>query len=246
MKSVRVSKSNIRSFTSLYKGEAQRALLRTFEPIREKAKTTPPDALKKAVPHLIDDKHIFEMLHGLYKTVCVAFARDTLKQIAAKKDDQLEMFFSRYAYERSKKITGTIKTTLEENVNLTIDRVVENMTRGGASVVDIAQGLADELEGEFMNIASWEAQRIAQTEVIGSANYGSFEGAKQSEIEGMMKVWITSGNANVRETHNYYQSLGAVEMDYEYNTGLQFPGDENCDDPADVINCHCTIGYTFE
>ena len=61
-----------------------------------------------------------------------------------------------------------------------------------------------------------------------------------------MKVWITSGNANVRETHNYYQSLGAVEMDYEYNTGLQFPGDENCDDPADVINCHCTIGYTFE
>jgi len=246
MKTVKVSRSKIRSFTSLYKGEAQRALLKTFEPIREKAKTTPPEALKRVVPHLVDDKHIQEMLHGLYKRVCVDFARDITKAINAKKDDQLEMFFSRYAYERSKKIAGNIKTTLEENINLTIDRVVENMTRGGASVVDIAQGLADELEGEFINIASWEAQRIAQTEVIGSANYGSFEGAKQSEVEGMQKAWITSGNANVRETHNYYQSLGAVEMDYEYNTGLQFPGDQNCDDPADVINCHCTIIYTFE
>ena len=246
MKTVKVSRSQIRSFTSLYKGEAQRALLRTFEPVREKAKTTPPDALKKVVPHLVDDKHIFEMLHSLYKTVSVTFARETMKQITAKKDDQLELFFSRYAYERSKKIAGNIKTTLDENINLTIDRVVENMTRGGASVVDIAQGLADELEGEFINIASWEAQRIAQTEVIGSANYGSFEGAKQSEVDGMMKAWVTSGNANVRETHNYYQSLGSVEMDYEYNTGLQFPGDPNCDLPEEIVNCHCVPVYTFD
>ena len=116
MKSVKISRTKIRSFTSLYKGEAQRALLKTFEPIREKAKTTPPEALKRVVPHLVDDKHIQEMLHGLYKNVCVDFARDITKAINAKKDDQLEMFFSRYATKGQRRLPGTSKPPLRKTL----------------------------------------------------------------------------------------------------------------------------------
>lgn len=246
MKKVTVSESSVRSFTSHYKREAAIALLKTVDPVIQKALTTPPDDLKRSVPHLLKGDYVQECLKRLYKTVGVHFARSIAKQIKAKKSDNWELFYSRYSNDRSKKITGQIMTTLEDNVNKTIDRVTGRMTEEGAGVVKIGKELQAELDSEFTDIMTWEAQRIAQTEVIGTANSASFESAKDAGIEGMLKAWVTRGDAKTRESHMSYQGEGSVEMDYEYNTGLQYPGDENCDLPEEIINCRCTVAYEFE
>lgn len=245
MPKLRINKSKERSLTLFYRGEVYRSLLKTIEPVFIKADHTPPDTLKKLVPHILKPDHLDESLKDLYLIVCSGFHDDMVSQIRSKKADTKSIYV-RYAADRSKKITGQILSTQSENINNTIDRIVDRMTSDGAGIDKIMREMRGELESELVDIEGWEARRIAQTEVVGSANRGSFDGAVSEGIDGMLKQWLTSGNANVRDTHSEYEAAGPQAMDYEYAPGLKFPGDPDCSDPGEIINCHCTIVYEFE
>jgi hypothetical protein len=93
-------------------------------------------------------------------------------------------------------------------------------------------------------INSFQAERIARTEVIGASNTGSFEGAMETGVA-LGKEWMTSGLPNIRQSHLDYEAMGTVDMDYEYNTGLQYPGDPN-GDPEEIINCRCVPTYSID
>lgn len=64
--------------------------------------------------------------------------------------------------------------------------------------------------------------------------------------EGVKKVWMTSGWGNEREKHLYYESLGPVDMDYEYSPGLKYPCDPHAKDKDEIKGCNCTIIYKTE
>jgi hypothetical protein len=87
-------------------------------------------------------------------------------------------------------------------------------------------------------INRYQAERIARTEVIGASNKGSFDAAERTGLV-KTKEWATSGLPGIRQSHLDYEALGEMEMDYEYNTGLMYPGDPN-GDPEEIINCRCT------
>lgn len=76
-------------------------------------------------------------------------------------------------------------------------------------------------------------------------NTESFEAAME-DAEGVKKEWMTSGLPDVRDTHKYYESLGPVEMDFEYAPGLKYPGDPHCKDPKELEGCKCTIIYDVD
>jgi bacterioferritin (cytochrome b1) len=150
-----------------------------------------------------------------------------------------------YASERSLQKSKAIMTTEQEYINKIITDVVKEANSGDVwlSIADTKKLLKERLAKELVIIEDYQAERIAITEVNGAANRGAFESAKENS-EGVMKEWMTTGMPNVRESHLAHESLGPQEMDFEYNTGLKFPGDDECDIPEEVINCHCT--YTLD
>ena len=40
--------------------------------------------------------------------------------------------------------------------------------------------------------------------------------------------------------------MGPQEMAFEYAPGLKHPGDDNCDDLEEKINCYCDMGYVVD
>jgi hypothetical protein len=144
-----------------------------------------------------------------------------------------------YAYERSLLKANKIRTTEQEAINRVITSVIERASAEGLSIPNTRNLMKEALDNELVTIENWEAERIARTEVNGAANTGSFEAAREEGTEDVTKEWITSGLPNIRDSHLEYEALGAVEFDYEYAPGLQFPGDET-GEPEEIINCRCT------
>lgn len=240
-----ISKTAIKLFEKVYYREGKKVLALTVAPILNRANTTPPEDLKRQVNMILDDRHIESMLKGLYKNVGKKFAVDTVKKINAKKDETdsyWDEWYTRYAAERSKRIAKQVLTTFQDNINVVIDRVVAKLTSEGLGIAEISGNLQRELTNEMTLLMEWEARRIAQTEVIGTANGASYQGAKSAGLEGMGKFWMTSGLSRVRDSHLLYESQGVVPMNHEYSPGLEYPGGPN-GAPEEVINCRCTIGY---
>lgn len=57
------------------------------------------------------------------------------------------------------------------------------------------------------------------------------------------KFWVATLDNRTRDTHIEYDSIGTVELDYEYAPGLKKPKDPNCSIMAEVCNCRCKLLY---
>jgi hypothetical protein len=229
--------------------------------VSDYAEHTDPERLKGQVERLLNVKPMETHLNILWGDVGGKFAYDTSKLIASKKNsnvtlelkvenDKLKAYQERmkaYAAERSLQKAKAIMSTESEAINKVIDDVIQRGFDEGLSIPKVRALLKDELSGDTMTtIENFEAERIARTEVNSASNTGSFEAATEGDTEGVKKAWLSSGLPGVRPTHQEYEAMGVQELDYEYNAGLQYPGDPGCDIAEDVINCRCTIVYETE
>jgi SPP1 gp7 family putative phage head morphogenesis protein len=103
---------------------------------------------------------------------------------------------------------------------------------------DSTDKIAAAIRAEFNAIEKGQARVIAITETGAAYGYGEHESQKDAGIT--KRRWLTSGNANVRESHAAAE--GQVRgIDEPFDVGgaqLMYPGDEN-GPPEEVINCHC-------
>lgn len=80
-------------------------------------------------------------------------------------------------------------------------------------------------------------------------NRASFEEAMKN-CEGVKKIWMFCAtrwtSSYCIEYHQEYESLGPVEMTYEFAPGLKYPGDHHCKDSRELEGCLCTIGYEVD
>lgn len=87
------------------------------------------------------------------------------------------------------------------------------------------------------------ASRIARTETAAAYNFGTLEGYRQSGVV-EMKEWLSSGDEAVRDTHSELDGqqvpLGEV-FHSSSGASLAFPGDPDCGDPGETVNCRCTL-----
>lgn len=244
------SKKTQRSFINVYYKEGQKVLLKTIQPVLARAEHVMPEDLKYQVRRLLQPGEIEAYIETLWTHTGSTFAQDMIRKIQAKADNAYQLgfwdrIFRKYAAERSAKVLGRILDTEAENINRIIDKYVIEGESEGLGIAEIARNMRNSLAEDVIGMQNYEAARIAQTEVIGSANMGSFEGALSTGLE-LTKTWVTSGSGRSRDSHLDYESQGDVPMDHEYNygfdSGVQFPGDQN-GVAEDIINCHCDMWY---
>ena len=238
-------KNKQRSFTNIYWKLGRKVLLKSIQPVLARAEHLTPEDLKQHTRRLLRSDDVEGYIETLWTHTGSTFADYTSKRLLTKKDTQLdfwERLYRKYAAQRSAKVLGLLLDTEAENINRIIDIYITEGNATGQSIQTISNHMRANLERDLIEMQRYEAERIARTEVIGASNQGSFEGAKSTGLD-IGKFWMTSGLPGVRETHLQYEGEGIVDMEYDYAEGLQFPGDANCQDAGDVINCRCTIGY---
>jgi SPP1 gp7 family putative phage head morphogenesis protein len=117
---------------------------------------------------------------------------------------------------------------------------VRGSLQDGLDAGESTAKLSERVRGQFNNLAKYRADRIAQTEVACAYGFARQESMQAAGIT--RRRWLTSGNNNVRATH---QAAHGQERDLNepFQVGgaaLMFPGDP--DGPAEeVINCHCVV-----
>jgi len=120
----------------------------------------------------------------------------------------------------------------------TMDRIVGNVMSNLADSYEAGLGYdeaARELSNEFVNMETYELERVARTEIASMENLGSFEMDKELGVE--YHKWKTAGDERVRDSHD--------EMDGEitkvgniFSNQMLYPGDRNA--PLEEwINCRC-------
>jgi hypothetical protein len=106
----------------------------------------------------------------------------------------------------------------------------------------VARGWSIERTVREINSREYLARRarvIVRTETVRAAGYGVMVSAEQYDYE-VQKVWISIPDD--RRRHSHLELEGQVrDMDQEFLTGLQFPGDPN-GALSQVVNCRCVLG----
>jgi hypothetical protein len=246
-----------RSLEKRYWRLTRKVFVKVRQPVVDKAERIDPSRLKDYVRDLLLADPMRQHIDDIWGKVGGKFAYDTEKVLQGSKSkthsievkaagDQLKLWEDRlrkYSNERSLQKTGAILDTEVEAINKVIDDVIADTLDKGLGVLESRREMVRALTGdELSEMENWQAERIARTEVNSAGNTGSFDAAQENS-EGVRKEWSTSGLPNIRDSHIEYEAMGVVDMDYEYNTGLQFPGDPDCNLAEEVINCRCTIIY---
>lgn len=99
-----------------------------------------------------------------------------------------------------------------------------------------------ELNGLFAGWGDTRAFTIAETETVGSMNWGTLEGYRDAPgVE--MKEWLSQQDEKVREEpYNHRLDGTQIALTARFPTGgsgLLYPGDPS-GAPGDIINCRCT------
>ena len=89
------------------------------------------------------------------------------------------------------------------------------------------------------------AARQASDLATGAENKGRMDSMQRANDEGfhVKKIWKATLDNRTRETHQEYDGVEPVELDYEYAPGLKRPKDPDCPDLSEVCNCRCRLLY---
>ena len=119
------------------------------------------------------------------------------------------------------------------------NRIMENITQSYNDGLGIDEA-KDRLTIEYNGLKSWEAQRIARTEINSAQNDGAFDVYGELGVE--YHQWWTAQDERVRETPqaDHRELHGKiVKVGNSFSNGLQYPGDRT-GRIVHWINCRCT------
>ena len=103
-----------------------------------------------------------------------------------------------------------------------------------------AQQVANLVTDRWDELKGFRSMRIARTEIVGAANFGSLQGAQSTGLD-LVKVWVTTPDNRTRDTHRL-MSGSRAPIGEPFDNGLDHPGDPS--GPAgEIINCRCTMRY---
>lgn len=121
-------------------------------------------------------------------------------------------------------------------VNDTIQKQIRDTLAKGVLAGETPDQLRMRVATKFDNMLSRSAT-IAATEV-GIASSKAKWIAMQAED--VLKKWLSSMDDKVRDPHVKFNKLPPKPMDYEYDTNLRRPLDNNAD-PGQICNCRCVL-----
>ena len=142
--------------------------------------------------------------------------------------------FGTLKYSEDKLANDTFKAS-QNTLNRVDDNINQILTDGYKSGVGINE-VSRQITERFDQLRTWEAKRIARTEIHTAQNMGVMNSYESLGVE--YTQWIAAGDDRTRESH--------IEVDREiipiggtYSNGLAFPGDTS--GPIEEwINCRCS------
>jgi len=222
---------------------------------------------------LLEDVNRYNRLRNLEKEIAGIISKLTGKEVRtttkALKDTYQEQYY-RTAFAMEKEVSAKLgfgllnEKTIERAVQNPLDRIGwpartrenakllnrqlrEQITRGliqGKSYPDMARDIK-----ERMNIGATKAQRIIQTECHRVQTQGRLDSIKTAEAAGLKtrRVWVSTLDGRTRDTH---QQMDGVYADddgiFRLPSGAWGEGPGLTGDPAEDINCRCTVRLEIE
>ena len=137
-----------------------------------------------------------------------------------------------YSEDKLRNMTFTASENTLNRVDSNINEILLDGYRQGVGINEVSRQITE----RFDQLRTWEAKRIARTEIHTAQNMGVMNSYDSLGVE--YTQWIAAGDARTRESH--------VEIDREiipigstYSNGLAFPGDTS--GPIEEwINCRCS------
>ena len=113
-----------------------------------------------------------------------------------------------------------------------LNKIITDGYRGGKGINDIA----NQVTKRFDQLSSWEAKRIARTEVNTSHNKATIDTYQDLGVE--YTQWIAAADDRTRDSHVEVDGE-IIPMGEKYSNGLGYPGDMS--GPIEEwINCRCS------
>ena len=125
---------------------------------------------------------------------------------------------------------------INETNKKSITKLLQESLNDGSTIEDVSNKIRS-----VFNASSNRAKTIARTEMSGAMNGGQQLYYEESGVE--QKMWVSSGDAVVRDTHAAMN--GEIRrVKQSFSNGMEFPGG---DGPAEeVINCRCVLSPYVE
>ena len=148
--------------------------------------------------------------------------------------------------QRTDNLFGTIEWSEEDLLNKvfiasqqTLARVTSDLNQIITEGYTTGKGInvvANMLTRRFDQLSTWEAKRIARTEIHNSHNQGVMRIYNEVGVE--YTQWIAANDDRVRDSHEEIDGE-IIPLGGTYSNGLQYPGDTN--GPIEEwINCRCS------
>ena len=103
------------------------------------------------------------------------------------------------------------------------------------TINQIRDRLVSKLDSSRRNRAVTIARTEAQSVHVGSKNKAA------KEIEATHKIWVTSRDPKVRESHAELDGE-RIKIDEQFSNGLDYPLDPS-GEASEIINCRCFAAY---
>ncbi len=176
-----------------------------------------------------------EVADPAFRDMLIAGLRKGLSDMGSDAEPVIGDRLSRWLDLSKKKFSFEVNDT-------TLAALKSELTIGLQEAESLAQ-ISQRVKNVFQFAEDFRAQRIAVTEATGTLNSGIL-GAYRMGGEDDYKFWLTTRQSNVRDSH---QATDGQERGFDepFQTGagnaLMYPGDRDCADPGDIINCYCTM-----
>jgi uncharacterized protein with gpF-like domain len=150
---------------------------------------------------------------------------------------------------------NTIVKNQEEQIRSIINETVKAGQEEGLGVVKISDNITKELtDPKFKHAlkSRFNATRIARTEIASASSQANAE--QIGLVKGGFLRWETAQDASVRGRDPRDQadhiSLQGVQIPNDgkstFPNGLRYPHDPSARNPAEVINCRCSVRWVPE
>ena len=199
----------------------------------------------KILSHYVDEAAIIGNVHY---DILLEASKDKAKHFKATKaknnnrqflDNELNVSENKELFAPNPKVSSRLKRYKFEASDKTMARVDKEINqilgeayREGWGPRDVGQ----KIQQRFTDLSTYEARRIAQTEINTTRNYVQYQRMQDDEME--YKIWHAAHDSRTRKSHLDVDEE-IVPINERFSNGLMYPGDK--DGPIEEwVNCRCS------
>ena len=119
-------------------------------------------------------------------------------------------------------------------INKDIQKILTTSETEGIGNKEVAKKIRE----KFNDLKTWEARRIARTEINAANNLIAHQELLNDELVDY-KMWVATSDNRTRDTHKELNSE-ITRIGNTFSNGLQYPGDHN-GKISEFINCRCRV-----